>query len=142
MFNVYGPGQDITKPDQGVVGIFMNMLLQQNDVQVKGRLDRFRDLIYIEDVVNGWDLCLHGEAFNQVLNLGTGEKKTLEELIIAIAHTMGKESNLRIEELVGTQGDMMGCYADLTRIQQVIGFQPQYSLDEGLIKMWNWISNH
>ena len=142
MFNVYGPGQDITKPDQGVVGIFMNMLLQQNDVQVKGRLDRFRDLIYIDDVVHGWDLCLYGDAFNQVFNLGTGEKKTLEELIKAIAHTMGKEDNLRIEELAGTPGDMMGCYADLARIREALGFKPHYSLDEGLIKMWNWISNH
>jgi len=142
MFNVYGPGQDITKPDQGVVGIFMNMLLKQNNVQVKGRLDRFRDLIYVDDVVHGWELCLYSEAFDQVLNLGSGKKKTLEELIIAIAHTMGKENNLNIEELAGTQGDMMGCYADLTRIQDAIGFQPQYSLDEGLIKMWDWISNH
>ena len=82
MFNVYGPGQDITKPDQGVVGIFMNMLLQQNNVQVKGRLDRFRDLIYIDDVVHGWDLCLYGGAFNQVFNLGTGEKKTFEEVLL------------------------------------------------------------
>jgi len=142
MFNVYGPGQDITKPDQGVVGIFMNMLMQQNNVQVKGRLDRFRDLIYIDDVVHGWDLCLYSEAFNQVLNLGTGEKNTLEELIKAIAHTMGKGNNLSIEEVAGTPGDIMGCYADLTRIQDAIGFRPQYSLDEGLIKMWNWVYKH
>ncbi len=81
MFNVYGPGQDITKPDQGVVGIFMNMLLQRDDVQVKGRLDRFRDLIHIDDVVQGWDRCLHGGAYNQAFNLGTGDKTTFEGLI-------------------------------------------------------------
>ena len=80
MFNVYGPGQDITKPDQGVVGIFMNMLLQKDDVQVKGRLDRFRDLIFIDDVVQGWDRCLQSNAFNQAFNLGTGDKTTFENL--------------------------------------------------------------
>lgn len=138
MFNVYGPGQDITKPDQGVVGIFMNMLRRQDAVQVKGRLDRFRDLINIEDVVQGWDRCLHGSAYNQAFNLGTGQKTTFEQLIRSLAAVMGKADRLRIEELPGTPGDMQGCVADLARIRAELGYAPAVSLQDGLQQMWRW----
>jgi UDP-glucose 4-epimerase len=141
MFNVYGPGQDITKPDQGVVGIFMNMLRQRDSVQVKGRLDRFRDLIYIDDVIQGWDRCLHGTAFNQSFNLGTGEKTTFEGLIRGIATVMGKADRLKIEELPGTPGDMQGCIADLTRIRQSLDYAPQVQLNQGVQQMWRWVES-
>ena len=139
MFNVYGPGQDITKPDQGVVGIFMNMLLKADDVQVKGSLARFRDLIYIDDVIAGWDRCLSGNAHNQSFNLGTGEKTTFETLIRSLAKVMGKADRLRIVELAGTPGDMMGCVANLTRIRSMLGYAPQVKLEAGLEKMLNWV---
>jgi UDP-glucose 4-epimerase len=141
MFNVYGPGQDITKPDQGVVGIFMNMLRQKDSVQVKGRLDRFRDLINIDDVVQGWERCLHGNAFNQAFNLGTGRKTTFEALIRGIAQVMGKADRLKIEELPGTPGDMQGCIADLGRIRREIGYEPEVPLADGLKSMWAWVQS-
>lgn len=141
MFNVYGPGQDISKPDQGVVGIFMNMLMQRDVVQVRGRLDRFRDLIFVDDVVQGWERCLYGSVYNQIFNLGTGEKTTFESLIRALATVMGKRDQIRIEELAGTPGDMRGCIADLARTRQALGFEPAYSLTDGLRRMWKWVED-
>ncbi len=141
MFNVYGPGQDITKPDQGVVGIFMNMLRQKDSVQVKGRLDRFRDLICIDDVIQGWDRCLHGTAYNEAFNLGTGEKTTYEVLIHALADVMGKRKRLRIEELPGMPGDMQGCIADIGRIRGQLGYAPAVKLADGLKAMWRWVED-
>lgn len=141
MYNVYGPGQDITKPDQGVVGIFMNMLRQKDSVQVKGRLDRFRDLINIEDVVQGWEKALDGQAYNQAFNLGTGQKTTFEALIRGIAEVMGKSDRLVIDELPGTPGDMQGCIADLTRIRRDLGYVPKVTLAQGLRTMWAWVQS-
>ena len=139
MFNVYGPGQDITKSDQGVVGIFMNMLLKQDIVQVKGKLNRFRDLIHVDDVIQGWDLCLHSSIYNQSYNLGSGHKTTYEDLILSIAKVLGKSDFVKIEELSGTPGDMMGCYADLTKIKENLNYFPKYNLEKGLESMHNWI---
>ena len=142
MFNVYGPGQDITKPDQGVVGIFMNMLRQRDVVQVKGSLDRFRDLICIDDVLQGWDCCLHGQAYDRVFNLGTGGRTTFDGLIRSLAAVMGKGDRVRIEELAGTPGDMKGCVADLTRIRQALGYTPRVPLADGLRQMWSWVEGN
>lgn len=141
MFNVYGPGQDITKPDQGVVGIFMNMLLNRDTVQVKGSLQRFRDLVFIDDVIRAWDLCLEKQVPNQAFNLGSGEKTTFEQLIRSIARVLGKEDRLVIEELPGMQGDMKGCYADLRKIQTELGYQPESSLNQGLENMFRWVKS-
>jgi UDP-glucose 4-epimerase len=139
MFNVYGPGQDVTKPDQGLVGIFMNMLRQKDDVQVKGSLQRFRDLIYVDDVIQGWEKCLAGNASNESFNLGTGQKTTFEMVIKDIAATLGKSDKLRIEELPGTPGDMMGSVADITKIKAKLGYEPKVPLREGLKRMWEWV---
>lgn len=139
MFNVYGPGQDITKPDQGVVGIFMNMLINSDKLQIKGSLERFRDLIYIEDVIQGWERCLDGTAYNQSFNLGTGQRTTYEELIRSLAKIMNKADRVQIEELPGTPGDMKGCVGDITLINKSLGYVPQVRLNDGLQRMWEWV---
>ena len=139
MFNVYGPGQDITRTDQGVVGIFMHMLMTSDNIQVKGRLDRFRDLIYINDVIQGWDKVLFSDKVNCTFNLGTGIKTNYSELIFTLAEVMGKSESYRIEELPGTPGDMLGSVADISRINKCVGYSPEYSLKDGLGQMWKWI---
>ena len=137
MFNVYGPGQDITKPDQGLVGIFMNMLMQTNVVNVKGRLDRFRDLIFIDDVINGWDACLHKGKKNKVYNLGSGKKIKFDELIQMIAKVLEKDKNLVINEIEGTPGDMLGCIANIEELETDTSFKPKTDIEDGLIKMYD-----
>lgn len=139
MFNVYGPGQDITKGDQGVVGIFMNMLLKKDSVQVKGSLERFRDLIHVDDVIQGWDLCLFSHNYNESYNLGSGTKTTYKDLIVSLAKAMGKADILKIEELPGTPGDMMGCYADITKIKTQLQFSPKYDVESGIKDMYDWV---
>lgn len=140
MFNVYGPGQDITRTDQGVVGIFMGQLMKSDRIEVKGSLERFRDLVYIDDVVQAWEKCVFSEATNEPLNLGTGEKTTFGGLIRTLAQVMGKADVLEIEELPGTPGDMLGCVADLTRIRAAIGYEPTVPLEQGLEQMYRWAS--
>ena len=114
MFNVYGPGQDITKTDQGVVGIFLNMLLKSNRVDVKGSLERYRDLIFIDDVIEAWMKVLFSDKINHVFNVGTGEKTSFRELIQTIGKSLNIEK-LEINELESTPGDVMGCHADISK---------------------------
>ncbi len=139
MFNVYGPGQNIARSDQGVVGIFMHMLMKSDVVQIKGSLDRFRDLIYIDDVIQGWERVLHGKEYNQTFNLGTGVRTSFGELVHSLAEVMEKSDKLIIEQLDGTPGDMQGSVADINRIKEAVNYSPQYSLKEGLKEMWKWV---
>jgi nucleoside-diphosphate-sugar epimerase len=116
------------------------MLREQDVVQVRGSLNRFRDLVYIDDVLQAWERCLHSTtAYNQIFNVGTGTRTTFGELIRALATVMGKRERLRIEELAGTPGDIEGCVADLTRIRERLGYAPRYDLATGLAQMWRWV---
>ena len=115
------------------------MLLNQDTVQVKGSLQRFRDLIHVDDVIQGWDLCLHSDIYNQSYNLGSGYKTTFYELIMAIAKALGKEDSVKIEELPGTPGDIMGCYADISKIKKDLGFSPKFKLEDGITNMFDWV---
>ena len=54
MFNVYGPGQDLFNEKQGMVSIYLASILKKNKIIVKGSVNRYRDLIYIDDVVDIW----------------------------------------------------------------------------------------
>ena len=134
MFNVFGPGQDITKTDQGVVGIFLNMLLKSKTVHVKGSLDRFRDFIYIEDVIDAWLKVLFSKNINQVFNVGTGTKTNFRELIFTISNCL-KISDPNVIEEEGTPGDLKGCFADISKLRNLTNFEPNYNLKKGLNEM-------
>ena len=74
MFNVYGPGQDLSRKDQGLVSIFLSYVHEGNYIPVHGSLERFRDVVFIDDVIDAWELCIYGNVDNEIFNVGTGEK--------------------------------------------------------------------
>ena len=58
-----------------MISIFLNMAKNNSKVLVKGSLKRFRDFIYISDVVDAWyKLALDQNNYNQIYNLGSGKK--------------------------------------------------------------------
>ncbi len=83
-FNVYGEGQNLENLKQGMVSIYLKQFFDDNfkEVEVKGSLDRFRDLIYIDDVVDITVETLNNPKFkNQIVNVGTGKKTTVREIL-------------------------------------------------------------
>ena len=72
---------------------------------------------------------------NQAYNIGSGEKTTYNELILKIADLLGVKDQLQINEIEGTPGDLMGCYADIQLARVDLGFEPQVGLEEGLRQM-------
>lgn len=136
-FNVYGPGQDLSRTDQGMVSIFMKIIMNEESVKVQGSLDRYRDFIHIDDVVSGWELCLEKGLPNHIYNLGSGQKTTLRDLIEAIKIAMKK--NIPVHEVGSTPGDIMGCYANIDKIRNHLGFNPKFDINKGVLDMATWV---
>jgi UDP-glucose 4-epimerase len=135
LFTCYGPHQDLTDTKKGMVSIFMNQFLQEsNEVIVKGSLDRYRDFIYVGDVgrVLAKSLTKY-ETFREIINLGSGKKTTIHELV----HTMNRLGNFQkqIVEKPGIIGDMLGCYADTTKLVNIFPEIEFVGLEEGLQNM-------
>jgi dTDP-L-rhamnose 4-epimerase len=81
-------------------------------------------------------LCLEKNIPNQTFNVGSGLKTTIKELIDSIAMLHNKK--VKVEVVGSTPGDMMGCYADISKARDMLGYDPQYDLESGLTNFKNW----
>lgn len=138
MFNVYGPGQNIARMDQGLVSIFLSLLLKSAEVTVNGSLDRFRDLVHIEDVVSAWVLCATRDLPDGPINIGSGQKTTIGEVIHIIADALGVGDKLSIEVGAGTPGDINGIYADISALKRLASFRTAYTAENGIRQFVLW----
>jgi UDP-glucose 4-epimerase len=138
-FTVYGPGQNLANLKQGIASIYLAYLLERRDVPVTGSLDRFRDLVFVDDVV---ELCFRiltrPTAPSGVYNVGTGRATTVRELIAMLVRLLGLPPNHPIRELPGSASDQFGLYADTTRAHADFGWQATTPLETGLRVMVDW----
>ena len=114
LFNVYGPGQNLENLKQGMVSIYLAQIHEKDLVEVKGSLDRYRDFIYIDDVVDAFESCLTGKGSEgEIINIGTGVRTTVEELLALLFELQQKKLNIKNAD--STAGDLFGIYADITK---------------------------
>jgi UDP-glucose 4-epimerase len=140
MFNIFGPGQDPTNKSLGMINIFLNMAIKDNKVQVKGSLNRFRDFIFIDDVVEAWyQAAIKTKSKNKIYNIGTGKKTTILQLLKTISKVIKKK--IQISELKGTPGDFNGCYSNISKIKRDLNFKPKVRLENGLKIFYHWAKN-
>jgi UDP-glucose 4-epimerase len=141
LFNVYGPGQNMLNLKQGMVSIYFSYLMKQMPVQVKGSLDRFRDFVFIDDVVDALaGVEENKKTFGGLFNLGTGTKTSVRELLDAMLNAYGLAEFHEWVHIEGsTQGDIAGCIADTTRLKQTTGWTPRVDLTNGVRRMKVWI---
>jgi len=140
MFSVYGPGQNMANMKQGMASIFLAYLLKGEQIWVKGSGDRFRDFIFIDDVVDAWCIsldnpCTHGKIYN----LATGRKTLVHELVEKEISICGFDPVSYPVKYEGfTPADQFGLYADISHLKKDIGWEPRINLDEGLKRMFSW----
>jgi len=136
MFNVYGPGQDLKNLRQGMVSIYLAHALLNSYIPVKGALDRFRDFIFIEDVVRIWlQSITRTDINNQIFNLGTGIKTTILDLLNKIKQL---HEDVAWSTVLNTPGDQFGIYADTQLLESYFGVSSFLSLQEGLTLFNHW----
>lgn len=140
LFNVYGPGQNLANMRQGMVSIFLAYILKKQDIVVKGVPDRYRDIIYIDDVIDAYMACLDNPAtYGKAYNVATGKKTTVGQLIDAELHAFGYPPGAYpVTFTTGTPGDTFGIQADIALLQTDTSWQPRTDLATGLERMVAW----
>ena len=140
MFSVYGPDQNLTNMKQGIVSIFLAYLLNGEEIWVKGSGDRFRDFVYIDDVVDAWCLSLENpNTYGKTYNLAMGGKTLVRTLVKKEIALFGKNPETYPVRYEGsTPADQFGLFADITRFRQDTGWEPKTGLNEGLVRMIAW----
>ena len=138
-FNIYGPYQALSNPYTGVLAIFASRLLNRKAPLINEDGAQKRDFVSVYDVARACRLAMEVEqAAGSVFNVGSGSPYTILELALRAAAALGRNI---APEVTGKYrvGDIRHCFADLTRAQTVLGYQPQVALDEGLRDLAGWL---
>jgi nucleoside-diphosphate-sugar epimerase len=139
-FNVYGSRQrvDVHGSYGGVISIFINRLLNNMPPIIHGDGEQTRDFVYIDDVVEANMLAMNSEnGAGEVFNIGTGGKISINQVAEILKHVMNKE---KLEDIhtEPRATDIKHGYADISKARNFLGYEPQFSIEEGLAKLVNW----
>ena len=126
--NVYGPRQD-PEGEAGVVAIFIQKLLNNEQAIVNGNGRQTRDFVYVEDVVEA-NLAAMGQDIQGTFNVGTGEETSINDLLrILVQHT-----NSTCKEVYGPAkgGEQARSVIDSGKLRQELSWESKTELSEGL----------
>lgn len=139
-FNVYGPRQALSNPYTGVAAIFSARLLNRQPPVIYEDGEQSRDFIHVQDVARAGILAMERQdADYEVFNVGTGRSLTILQIAqVLINHLAEGEVE---PQIVGQyrRGDIRHCFADIGRIRQKLGFQPQVAFEEGVADLISWV---
>lgn len=144
-FNVFGRKQDPKGAYAAVIPKFVMQLMQLESPKINGDGNYSRDFTYIDNVIQMNELAMttsNPEAVNTVYNTAYGDRNTLNNLVDylktylsiynpAIAH-------IKIEYGPNRAGDIPHSLASIEKAKTLMGYQPQYSLQEGLKEAVDW----
>lgn len=137
--NVYGPGQSLTNPYTGILSIFSTLVLNNKPINIFEDGKESRDFVFISDVIRATFLGIEKEEANgQVFNVGTGIPTTVLEVAEGLISLYGKQVPIAISGNYRL-GDIRHNYADLKKIERLLGFRPAVSFAEGLRQFTEWV---
>lgn len=130
-FNVYGPRQDPSSPYSGVISIFIDKLNQNLMPTIFGDGEQTRDFVYVSDVVEANMQAISQPApVGEMINIATGNKITLNNLLKILCEIKKIEFNVNYEE--SRQGDIKNSYASIDKAVLMLQWKPKCNLKEGL----------
>lgn len=139
--NVYGPlGTYEGGKEKAPAAICRKLALasEGEEIEVWGDGEQTRSFMHVDDCVEGIYRIMHS-SYPRPLNLGTDELVTINQLVDLVAEIAGKNITKR-HDLSKPQG-VRGRNSDNTRLRQVLGWEPQISLEEGLVPTYRWIES-
>ena len=139
-FNTFGPRQSA----RAVIPAIITQVLAGNSIRL-GNLHPTRDLNYVANIVDGFVRAASvPEAVGQTINLGYGREISIGDLAQLIASLMGRtvtiESDSQRVRPDGSEVDRL--LADNTLARNLLGWEPQVSLEDGLLRTIEWVREH
>jgi dTDP-L-rhamnose 4-epimerase len=138
-FNIYGSRQALTNPYTGVAAIFSGrMLAGQPPVIYEDGLQQ-RDFVHVSDIVQACSLAMaKPTADYQVFNVGTGQPTSVLRVAELLAEELGWNGDFEITGKFRA-GDIRHCFADISRIRELIGYEPRYGFEDGVSELVAWV---
>ena len=139
-FNTYGPRQS----DRAVIPTIITQALTQDQVLL-GAMHPRRDLTYVADTVSGFIAAttVENNVEGQTINLGYGEDISISDLAQRIVQLTARDIEIVFDasRIRPPRSEVQQLLADNSQASQLLGWQPQVNLDQGLQTTIEWISN-
>ncbi|MDI6696420.1 MAG: NAD-dependent epimerase/dehydratase family protein [Anaerolineales bacterium] len=131
VFNAYGPGQHLPPSHAPVIPHYLRQALRGSTLVMHGDGSQTRDYVYVDDVVSAMISAATAPGINQmVLNIGSGVETSVRDLVRLIMEVLG----VKVEAIANPRSDpgVSRMRADLTLASERLGYQPHFTLEEGL----------
>jgi UDP-glucose 4-epimerase len=131
IFNVYGTNE--TNPH--VIPEILQQLNQQNEIAL-GNLDVRRDFVYVKDVAHALMALVRTSKMDYgIFNIASGVEHSVREIVETCERIVGRPVRVRSDVARCRQVDRPHLRADISAIQQEVGWSPRYDLETGLTEM-------
>ncbi|MEB3291731.1 MAG: NAD-dependent epimerase/dehydratase family protein [Synechococcales bacterium] len=133
-FTVYGPRQ---RPDMGFHKFF-KAALEDRPIEIYGDGQQTRDFTFISDAIAA-NLAAASvpEAVGEIFNIGGGSRVVLTDVLDRME--VISDRPIRRHHIETARGDARHTAANVSKARQILGYNPQISLQEGLQQEWQWI---
>jgi dTDP-L-rhamnose 4-epimerase len=137
--NVYGPGQSLSNPYTGILAIFTNQARSSLPIYIFEDGNESRDFVYINDVVEATYKCIShtDSSIVTALNVGSGQKTTVREVVENITKFFNSNSEVKVTGAF-REGDIRHNIADISKIKNILDFEPKWSFQDGVIEFLKW----
>jgi len=142
LFNIFGPRQrDIGYG--GVISIFTRRILNNVPPIIYGDGLQTRDYTYVADTVKAYDLVLnHKKPITEPINFGSGKELTILDIANKIIHLCSKDKVIKPVHEAPRMAEVKRLIADATKAKKLLGWEPDYDLDQGLQEFVDWYRNY
>jgi len=148
-FNVFGRRQDPMGAYAAVIPKFVIQLLKHESPVINGDGNYSRDFTYIDNVIQMNELAIETKnklAINTVYNTAYGDRTTLNDLIASLKEYLSKyDEEIRDIEVIhgpNRAGDIPHSLASIDKAKRLLGYEPQFSMKQGLKAAVNWYVNN
>ena len=140
LFNVFGAGQALSNPYTGVLANFASRLANGQSPMIFEDGQQRRDFVHVRDVARGFRLALEKSAASgHVINIGSGQAYTIAQVASLLAEAMGVAEIAPDIMNKARSGDIRNCFADISKAHELLGFEPQYRLENSLGPFAEWV---
>lgn len=148
-FNVFGQRQNPNGPYAAVIPLWIASMIGAKPIHINGNGETSRDFCYVANVVQANLLaatCENQAAIDQVFNVALNDRTTLNQLFEMLRsrltswfpHLMQTSPIYRDFRA----GDVMHSQADIGKAQQLLGYQPSHTIEQGIYEALDWYLNN
>lgn len=136
-YNVFGPRQDPGSQYAAAIPLFVSAYLRNEAPKIFDDGEQTRGFTYVEDVLSAnWQAANAKELHGEAMNISTPKAVSVNTVVHTIRELLGKD--IQPEYLPPRKGDIKHSLADTSRANELIGYAPQYTFEQGIRKAIDW----